>query len=137
MTPDQIKAAIAAVVVLGALAIGFGGGWLVQGWRLKTEIAEADKARAVEDATAANGALATLKTDALAIHAAAGELGAIKLDLGPKFAALSREIKNAPKPLVPGCRPDDYRVQNLAAAIAAANAAIARAGTSGALPAGK
>jgi len=137
MNPETLKAAIAAAVVAAALAIGFGGGWLVQGWRLKTEIAEAEKARAVEDATAANGALATLKADALAIHAAAGELGAIKLDLGPKFAALSREIKNAPKPLAPGCRPDDFRVQNLAAAIGAANAAIARAGTSAAVPAGK
>lgn len=133
LTPNQAKALIGVAIVAGALALGFGGGWTAQGWRLKTEIAEAKAARATEDAAASNAALTTLKTDAEAIHKAAGQLAQIEIDIGPQFAAIKREIKNA-KPLPVGCAPDAVRVRNLDAAIDTANAAIARAGARGAVP---
>lgn len=108
-----------------AVAIGFGGGWMVNGWRLNTDIAEIKTAHAQEVAKQAAATVTQMQADAAAIHTAATEFAAIQNTLGPKFDALTKGIKNAPHPLPVDCVPDAYRVRNLREAINAANAAIA------------
>lgn len=44
MTPAQIKLAILAASLLVALAVGFGGGWTINGWRLGAEVARLEGA---------------------------------------------------------------------------------------------
>jgi hypothetical protein len=108
-----------------ALAVGlFIAGWLANGWRLGAELADVRAEHAGQVAIQATAALSTMKADADAIHAAAQQLGAIEITLGPKIDALKKEIRNA-KPLPAGCVPDAGRVRNLDAAIDAANAAAA------------
>lgn len=116
--------ALAGVAVV-AVALAFGGGWVVNGWRLDAELSSLKTAHAQEKATQATTALTTLRADAEVIHKAATEYAAIETTLAPKFAALTKEIRNA-KPLPVGCRPDAVRVRNLDAAIDAANQAIPR-----------
>ena len=108
-----------------AVAIGFGGGWMVNGWRLNTDIAEIKTTHAQEVAKQAAATVTQMQTDAAAIHTAATEFATIQNTLGPKFDALTKEIKHAPRPLPANCRPDDYRVRNLKDAIDTANTAIA------------
>jgi hypothetical protein len=36
---DTIKAEVAAVAVVASLAVGFGAGWAINGWRLGTKVA--------------------------------------------------------------------------------------------------
>lgn len=125
----MIAAAVAPLVKLAAgavltLAVGFAGGWLVNGWRLESGLSELRAQHAEKIATQAKAALTTLQADAAAIHIAAGQLATIETTLGPKIDALKKEIRNA-KPLPAGCLPDPARVRNLDAAIDAANAAAA------------
>lgn len=108
-----------------AIALGFGSGWTANGWRLGAELSDLKATHAGEQATQAATAITDMKADAASIHAAATEYAAIESTLAPKIAALTKELKNAPK-LPPGCRPDDFRVRNLEAAVDAANAAAAR-----------
>lgn len=114
--------ALAAGVV--ALAIGFGGGWSVNGWRLGAQLSELRAAHAEEKSKQAMDTVTTMKADAQSIHDAAKQFTTIQNSLGPKFDALKKEVRNA-KPLPAGCAPDDVRVRNLDAAIEAANAAAA------------
>ena len=111
----------AAVVAVAA----FYAGWLVNGWRLETKLSELQAAHAQEGANQATDALATLKADADRIHTAATEYAGIKDTLAPKIAALTKELRNAPR-LPVDCKPDSVRVRNLETAIDAANSAIPR-----------
>lgn len=135
MTPDDLKHAVVGVATAVVLALTFGAGWLVSDMRSTAEAATVARDAAIVDAGANRKALDDLASDAKAVHAAAEELGAIKLDIGPKLAAISRDVKQNAKPLPPDCRPDAVRVRGLDASIDTANAAIARAGARGAVPA--
>lgn len=121
LIPAHLKA-IAAVVIVAA---AFGSGWTANGWRLGADLSDLKATHASEQATQATAAMTDMKADAAVIHTAATEYAAIESTLAPKIAALTKELKNAPK-LPPGCRPDDFRVRNLEAAVDAANAAAAR-----------
>jgi hypothetical protein len=111
--------------LLLVLALGFGTGWLVNGWRLHSALAKVEAAHAKEKADQAAAAMTTLKADAAAIHQAATEYTGIQNTLAPKITALTKELRNA-KPLPPDCRPTPDRVRNLDSAIDAANQAIPR-----------
>ena len=117
--PFLTGAGIAAGVLL------FGAGWVVNGWRLESALSKLKTAQAVEKANQAASALTTLQADAVAIHQAATEYAGIKDTLAPKIAALTKELRNAPR-LPADCKPDSMRVRNLDSAIDAANSAIPR-----------
>lgn len=72
--------------------------------------------------------LAQFSKDAAGIHGAAQAYVSQRSDVDAKFAALSKDLKNATKakPLPVDCKPDAGRVRSLAAAISAANSAIGR-----------
>jgi hypothetical protein len=112
----------AALVVL---AIGGAAGWVVQGWRKDAEIAAIRKKQADQRADQAEAALADLTAAAGRIRAAADQYAAIQSGLGLKLDQLRKDFQNA-KTLPVDCRPDDFRVRHLEAAIDAANAAAAR-----------
>lgn len=122
MNPFSINPLHALGAGVVALAIGFGGGWMVNGWRLGSQLSELRASHAEEKSKQAGEAVTTMKADAENIHKAASEFTALQNTLGPKFEALKKEVKNA-KPLPAGCGPDAVRVRNLDAAIEAANAA--------------
>ncbi|TQK10265.1 hypothetical protein FBX97_0181 [Herbaspirillum sp. SJZ107] len=120
------KLQLAAVVGAAAAVLCFGAGWAVNGWRLGAGVAKLQAKHAQEQATQAAATVSTLQADAAAIHQAATEYAGIQSTLAPKIAALTKELRNAPR-LPVDCRPDDVRVRNLDAAIDAANqAATAR-----------
>jgi hypothetical protein len=123
LSPYKVPFMVGAGAAVGVLA--FGAGWVINGWRLETALSKLKTARAVEKANQATGALTTLQADAAAIHQAATEYAGIETTLAPKIAALTKELRNAPK-LPAGCAPDAYRVRNLDSAIDAANQAIPR-----------
>ncbi|MDH2239058.1 hypothetical protein N5K27_22375 [Pigmentiphaga sp. GD03639] len=82
---------------------------------------QADVSR--QQAKESAAALSDLETMIRNIRAAADGYQAQQAILAPRIDALAREIKNAPKPLPVDCRPDDFRVRNLRAAVDAANEA--------------
>jgi hypothetical protein len=116
---------LAPFKLLLIVALGFGTGWLVNGWRLHSKLSDMEAAHAKEKAEQATAALTTLQADADKIHTAATEYAGIQNTLAPKITALTKELRNAPK-LPTGCVPDAVRVQNLNSAIDAANQAIPR-----------
>ena len=122
LAPYKLQLAIGAGAVAAALC--FGAGWAINGWRLGAELASEKAARAQDRAAQARAALSTLQADAAAIHQAATEYAGIQSNLAPKLAALTKELRNAPR-LPADCRPDAVRVRNLDAAIDAANQAAA------------
>lgn len=124
MIPLTLRPARALGAAALVLVVGFAGGWLVNGWRLGSDLAELRAQHAEKIATQAQATVTTMQADAAAIHMAAGQLVAIETTLGPRIDALKKEIRNA-KPLPAGCLPDPARVRNLDAAIDAANAAAA------------
>lgn len=111
-------------LALGAAATGLVG-WQLKGMQADTEISSLKANYAAEREQNAQAALVSLKEDAAAVHKAAIEYAAIETTLAPKIAALTKELRNAPK-LPDNCRPDLYRVRNLETAIDAANQSIAR-----------
>jgi Tfp pilus assembly protein PilN len=123
LVPYKLLLQIAAAVMVATLA--FGAGWLVNGWRLHSELSKVEAAHAKEKAGQAIAALTTLQADADKIRAAATEYAGIQNTLAPKITALTKELRNA-KPLPPDCRPDSLRMQNLNSAIDTANQAIPR-----------
>ncbi|WP_323142701.1 hypothetical protein [Massilia phyllosphaerae] len=118
LAPYKLQLTIGAGAVAAILC--FGAGWAVNGWRLGTDVANLRAERAQEQAAQAAAAASTLQADAAAIHQAATEYAGIQSTLAPKIAALTKELRNAPR-LPVDCRPDDVRVRNLDAAIDAAN----------------
>jgi hypothetical protein len=116
---------LAPFKLLLIVALGFGAGWLVNGWRLHSELAKVEAVHAKEKAEQATAAMTTLKADAANIHQAATEYAGIQNTLAPKIAALTKELRNAPR-LPIDCKPDPVRVRNLDTAIDTANQAIPR-----------
>ena len=125
LIPDRYRMLAGAIAILVVLACAGAAGWFIKGWQANAEIADLKAVHAKERETQATAALTSLKADADAITKAAGEYAAIVSPLAPKIAALTKELRNAPK-LPPDCRPDAARVQNLDAAIDAANQSIPR-----------
>jgi len=125
MIPAPYRALAAGVAVLVGLLLAGAAGWVANGWRHGTEIADLQRAHADFRATLSEAALADVQADAATIRQAATEFAAIQSTLAPRMTALTKELRNA-KPLPPDCRPDPVRVRNLDAAIDAANQAIPR-----------
>ena len=120
LAPYKLQLVIGAGAVAAALC--FGAGWAINGWRLGAGVAKLQAKHALEQAAQATAVVSTLQADAAAIHKAATEYAGIQSTLAPKIAALTKELRNAPR-LPVDCRPDDVRVRNLDAAIDAANQA--------------
>jgi len=119
------RALLAGLILLLAMAVAGAAGWFTNGWRHDAEIAELQRANAEFRATLSEAALADVQADAAVIRTAATEFAAIQSTLAPRMSALTKELRNASK-LPAGCVPDSVRVQNLDAAIDAANKAIPR-----------
>jgi len=122
LAPYKMWIAAGAGAVAAVLA--FGAGWIINGWRLGADLADLRAQHAQAQATQAGATVSTLQADAAAIHQAATEYVGIETTLAPKIAALTKELRNAPK-LPAGCAPDPVRMRNLDAAIDAANQAAA------------
>lgn len=125
MISAPYRALAAGAAVLLAMALAGAVGWVANGWRLGTEIAELRRAHAEFRGDLSDQALADVQADAAVIRSAANEFATIQSTLAPKMTALTKELRNAPK-LPADCRPDPVRVRNLDSAIDAANQAIAR-----------
>ena len=128
MIPVQYRALAAGLGLLLAMALAGAAGWFTNGWRHDAEIAELQRAHAEFRATLSEAALANVQADAAVIRTAATEFAAIQSTLTPRMSALTKELHNArtTRPLPVDCRPDAGRVQNLDAAIEAANKSIPR-----------
>lgn len=128
MIPVQYRALAAGLGLLLAMALAGAAGWFTNGWRHGAEIAELQRAHAEFRATLSEAALANVQADATVIRTAATEFAAIQSTLTPRMSALTKELHNArtTRPLPVDCRPDAGRVQNLDAAIDAANKSIPR-----------
>lgn len=122
------RALLAGLALLLAMALAGAAGWFTNGWRHDAEIAELQRAHAEFRATLSEAALANVQADAAVIRTAATEFAAIQSTLTPRISALTKELHNArtTRPLPVDCRPDVGRVQNLDAAIDAANKSIPR-----------
>lgn len=110
-----------------AVAIGFGTGWAINGWRLESKVAAVQKDSAESRAASANAALDQLagRMDAMNTQATAAQLDVSTLAM--KMDQIRKDQKNAQAqtPLPVDCKPDAGRVDRLRSAVAAANAAIA------------
>ena len=128
MIPVQYRALAAGLGLLLAMALAGAAGWFTNGWRHGAEIAELQRAHAEFRATLSEAALANVQADAAIITKAATEFADIRSTLAPRMSALTKELHNArtSRPLPVDCRPDAGRVQNLDAAIDAANKSIPR-----------
>jgi len=122
LAPYKLPLAAGATALVAVL--GFGAGWVVNGWRLGADLAHLQAERAQQQAAQATETVSTLQADAAAIHQAATEYAGTQSTLAPKITALTKELRNAPH-LPADCRPDPVRVRNLDAAIDAANQAAA------------
>ena len=127
MNPLRINPFVLLGAGAAALAIGFGAGWQVQGWRGAAELSgvKLDNAEAITQASTV--ALSDYKLAASIIKDAASGAQLDVIALGVKLDALNRKTKNAPPPpLPPDCKPGPTRLRNLAEAAATADAAAAR-----------
>ena len=119
-----------AAKLIGAaliLAAAFGAGWAVNGWRLKTDLAELKASRAEEITQASQVALSDYQAAAKTIHDAAASAQLDLSGINTKLATIRRNQKNVPTtPLPPDCKPGPVRLHNLAETAAAADQAIAR-----------
>ncbi|VVE27925.1 hypothetical protein PPN31114_03498 [Pandoraea pneumonica] len=118
---------IVALLLLGVLA-GFGGGWVVNGWRMTAAIAEERHARAEDRASAAEAALADFVKGADLVRDAAKSYTDERAAIVGKLDQLSKDLKNYAneKPLPVDCRPDAGRLRSLSDAIDAAKQAATR-----------
>lgn len=119
---SYVKIAGAIALVIGA----FFAGWVANGWRLYTEIAEMQAQYANAEALAAKAALDDLVEATSAIKKAADEYAAIETHTSSKIDKLRKEVQQYAKenPLPADCKPDAIRVQKLTDAISTANEAI-------------
>lgn len=108
--------------VLAGAALAFSAGWVVNGWRLKAEIAAIKTEQSEGRASQAKAALEDLAAAAKNIKTAATGHQTDISAINAALAAIRKDIKNA-KPLPPDCRPDDVRVRALEAAVDAINKA--------------
>jgi hypothetical protein len=130
VNPLALKAAEGAAL----LALAFSAGWISNGWRLHTEIAEMKTTAATERADSAGTALANLTEAATIIRDQATRAGTDVTALKGQLATIQKEIKNA-NPLPADCKPDAQRVRRLAASAGAVDAAITRQRSGSAVPA--
>lgn len=110
-------------VVLGG-AIAGPAAWHWQANRYERQLSDLGVQRAQEALAAAHLALEDLQGASALIHQKAVEYAGIQSTLGLQLEAIRKDLKNA-TPLPVGCRPDDFRVRQLADAVAAAQQAAA------------
>jgi hypothetical protein len=122
------RALVVGLGLLLAMTLTGAAGWFTNGWRHGAQIADLKRAHAEFRATLSEAALADVHADAATIRQAATEFSTIQSTLAPRMSALTKELHNArtTRPLPVDCRPDAGRVQNLDAAIDAANKSIPR-----------
>lgn len=122
MNPGALLAGTAV-----ALALGFGAGWSVNGWRLHADLADEKREHAEEITKASQAALDDYKTAAGLIKAAAEGAQVDVSGLKTKIDILDRRIRNAPPPPLPAdCHPGSQRLRDLSDAAAATDKAAAR-----------
>lgn len=109
-----------------AVAIGFGTGWMVNGWRLESNLAVVQKDAAQARADSANAALDQLagRLDTMNTATTAAQMDVSTL--AAKVDQIRKDQKNAQtqNPLPVDCLPDSGRLRSLRDAVGAANAAI-------------
>lgn len=117
---------VRVIVIALVLLAAFSSGWLANGWRLGTEIAELQAKYATAEADAAKAAIDDLIAATTTIKKAADEYTAIGMKTSSKIDKLRKEVQQYAKenPLPAGCKPDVIRVQKLTGSISAANEAI-------------
>lgn len=127
MTPEQIKLAVQVAAGAALLALSFGAGWVVNGWRLHADVADLKATRAGEVADQYKAAAEDLKAAAEVVKESAIGNRTDAAAIGAKLASIDQRIKNAPPaPLPADCKPGPVRLRNLAEAAAAVDQTIAR-----------
>lgn len=107
-------------LVAACLAIGFMAGWIVNGWRMSSDI-EHEKVEAVQE-SANHFAVASKQ-----INESAKDYIGKSEQLKKQIEKLKKELSDAKKnyPVPADCRPDSDRLRVLKNAVAAANRASA------------
>lgn len=120
---------LAAAVVAGALAAS--GTYYVTSRSYEVTIADMQASQAKAQAASVTASLDKLRTYIGNMQTAGVEYGATQSTLFAKLDALNKEFHDAikPNPLPADCRPDDVRMRQLSAAVAASNAAAAPGGS--------
>jgi hypothetical protein len=120
---DPLRA-LGGVVIM--VAVGFGAGWAVNGWRLHSDLAEQKAESADARAKSADAALTQLETRIKTMNESSTEARTDVAGVNVKLAQIAKELKNVQNrtPLDPRCRPDDDRVRSLREAVRATNSAI-------------
>lgn len=123
LTLNPLPLLAGAVVALG---IGFGGGWMVNGWRLESNVTAAKLQTAEQRAESANKALDQITTRMDNMNTATTTAQLDVSTLAAKVDQIRKDQKNAQdqKPLPVDCIPDSGRLRSLRDAVGAANAAI-------------
>lgn len=114
-----------------ALAAAFGSGMWLQGTIKDRQIAQIERDAAEQTAVDATAAITTLQRFISQMRWAGIDYGKRQDELFAKLDALNKRFRDAIKasPLPPDCKPGPVRVQHLEAAVSAANAAAASAGS--------
>jgi hypothetical protein len=109
-----------------AVAIGFSGGWAINGWRLEANVAKLERDNAKNLADSANAALDQLGQRMGSMNTAASNAQISIATLSTTMAQIMRNQKNVQiqQPLPVDCIPDRRRLDGLRDAVSAANAAI-------------
>lgn len=117
-----LRIGAAILVVVGA----FAAGWVTNGWRLYTEIAEMQASYSNAEALAAKAAIDDLVEATSTIKKAADDYTKIETHTSSKIDKLRKEVQQYAKdtPLPADCKPDAQRMQKLTGAISTANEAI-------------
>ena len=109
MMPGQI--AVCAVLVA---AIGFGSGWVANGWRLSEQIADIKRQRAEEHSQQTQAALDEIQSASKTIQTAAAGAQANVTAVHSQLAEIRKERRNAKPPALPAdCRMDPIRVRSI------------------------
>lgn len=108
-----------------AVALGFGAGWGINGWRLNAEVAEVKADAAEQRAASANAALDQLAGRLETMNTATTAAQLDVSTLAAKMDQIRKEQKHAQAqtPLPPDCRPDTGRLDRRRCAAVAGPAA--------------
>lgn len=120
LIPPQYKALAIGIAVAAVIAVAFGAGCAVTGWRKDADIADLKREKAEAEAKESQQAFSNLAAAIKRIKDVADSANIDVSALGRKLDAISKEQKNV-KPLPVDCRLDPDRLRNLAEAAAAVN----------------
>ncbi|MEN6586150.1 MAG: hypothetical protein ABFE02_08940 [Sulfuricella sp.] len=130
---SAVRLIAAGVGLLLAVAILFGAGWTIRGWKDEAEIAGLKTEQANTAAEQANAALSDLASATATINKAARRYGEQQSELATQIADLKKDLKNE-IPLPADCVPSAGRVRKLQTGIDTVNKAIAGQRPSSAVP---